>query len=173
MNDPAENGSTPGGHRRPPPFKLDAETCRRGAANMLDVARSFEPLLELVSPYGGANQSATLWSIAARLERTDELQTPEDRGDALAQFITGGQIGRFEGLIKGFNDDSLLARIAGPTLLLAGEFDLMTPEANKAMLPLLQQGRYAEIPSAGHTVQIDRPEAWRASVADFIAQHDG
>lgn len=98
--------------------------------------------------------------------------TPEDRGDALAQAMTGGRLGDFGGMLAGFNDEPLLARVAVPTLLLAGEFDIVTPQANRALLPLLKRGRYAEIADAGHMAQFDQPQAWRASVQGFLAAHD-
>lgn len=98
--------------------------------------------------------------------------TPEDRGDALADAMTGGQIGRFRGVLKGFDDEPLLARITVPTLLLGAEFDLMTAPAQRALLPRLKRGSYVEIAGAGHMTQFDQPEAWRAALAAFIAQHD-
>jgi proline iminopeptidase/L-proline amide hydrolase len=98
--------------------------------------------------------------------------TPEDRGDALANAMTGGQIGRFRGVLQGFDVEALLPRIAVPTLLLGAEFDLMTAQAQKAVLPRLRQGSYVEIAGAGHMTQFDQPDAWRAAVAAFIAQHD-
>ncbi|RZL29877.1 MAG: hypothetical protein EOP35_24785 [Rubrivivax sp.] len=35
--------------------------------------------------------------------------TPQDRGDALAEAMTGGQIGRFRGVLQGFDDEPLTA----------------------------------------------------------------
>lgn len=98
--------------------------------------------------------------------------TPEDRGDLVAVAMTGGKLGSFEGALKGFNDEPLLKRIAVPTLLLCGEFDIMTTAATRAVLPMLKQGSFGEILGAGHMAQFDQPDAWRAAVAGFIGKHD-
>lgn len=98
--------------------------------------------------------------------------TPEDRGDALAAAMTGGKLGDFGGVLSGLNDEPLLARVAAPTLLLAGEFDIVTPQAHRALLPLLKRGRYAEIAGAGHMAQFDQPDAWRVALRAFMAEHD-
>lgn len=99
--------------------------------------------------------------------------TPEDRGDALAAAMTGGRIDGFQGLLKDFDDEALLARIAVPTRLLCGQYDIMTPAATRAMLPLLKRGSMVALADAGHMAQFDQPAAWRAAIAQFIAAHDG
>ncbi len=99
--------------------------------------------------------------------------TPMDRGDAFALAMTGGDItAAFSGVLKGFDDEALLRRIAVPTLLLRGSDDIMTAAATRAMLPMLQRGTYAEIADAGHMTQFDQPAAWRSAVAGFIAGND-
>ncbi len=99
--------------------------------------------------------------------------TPEDRGDAVAAAMTGGRIGDFGGILSSLDDEPLLSRIAVPTLLLAPEFDLVTSEAVRAVLPRLKSGRYVEIPNAGHMAQFDQPEAWRLAIREFLAANDG
>jgi pimeloyl-ACP methyl ester carboxylesterase len=47
----------------------------------------------------------------------------------------------------------MLAQIAAPTLLLRGEFDIMTRQATEAVLPMLRRGSFAEIAGAGHMAQ--------------------
>lgn len=99
--------------------------------------------------------------------------TPEDRGDALAAAMTGGDILRgFTGVLAGFDDEALLERIAAPTLLMCGSLDIMTPAATRAYLPRLRNGAFVEIPEAGHMIQFDQPEAWRRAVAGFVARHE-
>jgi proline-specific peptidase len=99
--------------------------------------------------------------------------TPEDRGDALALAMTGGDLtAGFQGVLKGFNDEPLLGRIVAPTLLLGAEDDIMTAADTRALLPMLKNGRYAEIAGAGHMVQFDQPQAWRDAVAGFIKNYD-
>lgn len=99
--------------------------------------------------------------------------TPEDRGEAVGVALTGGDLtAGFSGVLKGFDDEPLLRRITVPTLLLRGEDDIMTAAATRALLPLLKRGSFAEVAGAGHMTQFDRPDAWRAAVAEFIARHD-
>ena len=99
--------------------------------------------------------------------------TPPDRGDALANAMVGPDITEgFSGLLKGFDDELLLNKVRAPTLLLIGQYDLMTPTATKALLPSLKAGAFAELANAGHMAQFDQPEAWRKTVGDFIRRHD-
>ncbi|WP_331010505.1 alpha/beta fold hydrolase [Sphingomonas sp.] len=99
--------------------------------------------------------------------------TPEDRGNAVASALVGDDLlAGFHGVMAGFDDEMLLSRIRVPTLLLRGEFDIMTREATRSILPRLHAGRYAEIMGAGHLAQFDRPEAWRAAIAKFLARHE-
>lgn len=98
---------------------------------------------------------------------------PADRGDALAMAMTGGALAPFGGILKDFDDEKLLAEIAVPTLLLCGEFDIMTPAATRAMLPALKHGSFLQINGAGHMAQFDQPEAWRTAFSEFIAKSEG
>lgn len=98
---------------------------------------------------------------------------PVDRGDALAMAMTGGALAPFGGILKDFNDEQLLSEIAVPTLLLCGEFDIMTPAATRAMLPALQHGSFLQISGAGHMAQFDQPDAWRTAISEFIARSEG
>lgn len=99
--------------------------------------------------------------------------TPPDRGDALAAAMTGSSITQgFRGVLADFDDEPLLTRIKVPTLLLTGEFDIMTAGATKAYLPKLRHGEFQQIPGAGHMAQFDQPQAWRTAIDRFISQHD-
>jgi len=100
--------------------------------------------------------------------------TPEDRGEAVANALIGEDLfgDGFGGVLAGFDDEPLLSRIRVPTLLLRGEFDIVTDEGTRALLPLLRNGRYAEIAGAGHMAQFDQASAWRRVLAAFIARHD-
>jgi proline-specific peptidase len=97
---------------------------------------------------------------------------PPERGVALSEAMNGPTQTRFTGKLKNFNDEPLLSRIVAPTLLLCGEFDLMTPEATRQVLPMLRRGSLEVIAGAGHMAQFDRPEDWRRVVEHHIAAHD-
>ncbi len=99
--------------------------------------------------------------------------TPPDRGDALAQAMTGNDLLMgFDGILKGFDDEPLMRKIIVPTLLLIGQYDIMTPTETRAMLPMLRHGSYAEIADAGHMAQFDQPEKWRDAISRFIKTQD-
>lgn len=98
---------------------------------------------------------------------------PENRGDALAMAMIGDRLTPMAGALKGFDDERLLDRIRVPTMLLCGEFDIMTPAATRAMLPKLRRGSFAELPGAGHMAQFDTPDAWRDAISRFVTAHDG
>jgi len=86
---------------------------------------------------------------------------PMDRGDALADYMIGSRIHGFGGQLKGFNDEPLLRRIKVPTLVLFGEYDLMTRDAEDAVTRQLRRGQMVELANAGHMAQFDQPDAWR------------
>lgn len=97
---------------------------------------------------------------------------PMDRGDALASTMVGGKISGFNGKLKGLNDEPLLGRINVPTLILFGQFDIMTRSAERAIARRLRHGTLVELADAGHMAQFDQPEAWRRAVGTFLARHD-
>jgi proline iminopeptidase/L-proline amide hydrolase len=98
---------------------------------------------------------------------------PLDRGDALAETMTGGTIAGFRGRLKGMEDEPLLARIQVPTLVLFGEFDIVTRSAQQAVTRQLRRGQLVELANAGHMAQFDQPDAWRRALRTFLSAHDG
>lgn len=64
----------------------------------------------------------------------------------------------------------LAARIAAPTLLVAGALDRLAPEGEVAALARAFAGpaEHAILPDVGHTVAIEAAEAWRARVLAFL-----
>jgi 3-oxoadipate enol-lactonase len=64
----------------------------------------------------------------------------------------------------------LLARIAAPTLVLAGAEDALTPAAEcEAMAAAIPGARYVPIPAAGHLTPMERPGAVAAALADHFS----
>ncbi len=56
-----------------------------------------------------------------------------------------------------------------PTLLMRGvENDLLSPEIAKRMISTLPNGRYVEIPEAGHSIPMDNPIAFETEVKRFL-----
>lgn len=62
-----------------------------------------------------------------------------------------------------------LARIPCPTLIVRGAAsDILSPEtADRMVDEVLQEGRLAVVPQAGHSVMTDNPEGFRDAVFDF------
>ncbi|MDT0305369.1 alpha/beta hydrolase [Streptomyces sp. DSM 44917] len=66
-----------------------------------------------------------------------------------------------------------LAQVRCPTLVIRGlDGELGRAEAQE-MVRVLPDGRYADIPDAGHLVHLERPAEWRALVEPFLAETAG
>jgi pimeloyl-ACP methyl ester carboxylesterase len=66
----------------------------------------------------------------------------------------------------------LLARVAAPTLVLAGVEDAITPAAEcEAMAAAIAGARYVPIPAAGHLTPMERPGAVAVALAEFFAEN--
>ena len=63
-----------------------------------------------------------------------------------------------------------LAALPCPTLVVRGAAsDILSPEiADKLVDDVLQQGRLAVVPQAGHSVMTDNPEGFAEAVSDFV-----
>ncbi len=62
-----------------------------------------------------------------------------------------------------------LARIAVPTLVLAGDQDALTPPAEcRAMAEAIPGARFVSIPAAGHLTPMERPGAVAAALSEFF-----
>lgn len=62
-----------------------------------------------------------------------------------------------------------LGRIEAPTLLLVGTEDAKFVEIAERMAERMPNARVRFVPSAGHAVHLEQPEAWLAAVLDFLA----
>jgi len=63
----------------------------------------------------------------------------------------------------------LLASVTVPTLVLVGEEDTITPpDAAKEMASGIRGARLVTIPAAGHLANLEVPEAFNASLLDFV-----
>jgi pimeloyl-ACP methyl ester carboxylesterase len=59
-----------------------------------------------------------------------------------------------------------------PTLVLAGEADLLSPPALMRLLAAhIPACQFATVPEAGHAAHWEQPEIWNRLVLDFIGQH--
>jgi pimeloyl-ACP methyl ester carboxylesterase len=63
----------------------------------------------------------------------------------------------------------LLAQIDVPALVLCGQYDVISPPAEmRDIAAKLPQGRYVEIPKAGHMAPLEQPEAVNAAIREFL-----
>lgn len=56
-----------------------------------------------------------------------------------------------------------------PTLLVVGELDEKFVGVARAMADRMPRARVAVVPDAGHTVHLERPDAWLDAVSEFLA----
>jgi pimeloyl-ACP methyl ester carboxylesterase len=71
----------------------------------------------------------------------------------------------------GLRQDSsdVLSRFAGPTLVIVGEDDVVTPPAKaKALAALVPGARTVVIPGAGHLAHLEAPEAFNQALRAFL-----
>ncbi len=65
--------------------------------------------------------------------------------------------------------ESQLGKINVPTLVICGEHDAISPAAEmRGFAKLLPQGRYVEIPGAGHMSPLEQPAAFNAALEAFL-----
>jgi pimeloyl-ACP methyl ester carboxylesterase len=70
-----------------------------------------------------------------------------------------------------FDRRAELARIAVPTLLIAGERDAAAPARTmQRMAEAIPGARIVVVPEAGHLLHLERPEAFRAALDPFLAE---
>jgi pimeloyl-ACP methyl ester carboxylesterase len=62
-----------------------------------------------------------------------------------------------------------LAAVRAPTLVVVGEHDALLREASERLAALVPGARLVVIPGAGHSPQVEAPEAWFDAVAGFLA----
>jgi pimeloyl-ACP methyl ester carboxylesterase len=66
---------------------------------------------------------------------------------------------------------SVLETVRVPTLILAGEADLITPAAQMRVAAAhIPDCQFATVPEAGHAAFWERPDIWNRIVLDFIGQ---
>jgi len=63
-----------------------------------------------------------------------------------------------------------LARIEVPTLVLVGEQDRPFLDASQAMASAMPAAELVVVPDAGHSPQLENPDAWRAAMLDFLGR---
>lgn len=82
-----------------------------------------------------------------------------------------GYIGALEAMKNRPDSTGSLAEIKVPTVILVGENDKLTPpELSRKMHEYIGGSRLAVIPDAGHLANLEAPEAFNGTVAEFLAE---
>lgn len=76
------------------------------------------------------------------------------------------------GTLRNWTIVDRLPAIAAPTLVLAGEFDEATPATWAPFVELVPGVRSHVFPDTSHCTHLEKPEEFRAVVAEFLHQHD-
>ena len=80
-------------------------------------------------------------------------------------------VGASEAMMNRADATSSLATIDVPTLIVAGEEDVLTPpRESQAMHAAISGSRLEIIPAAGHVSNIERPAAFNHVVSEFLAE---
>jgi pimeloyl-ACP methyl ester carboxylesterase len=78
----------------------------------------------------------------------------------------------FAAMLRSFTESAdrleTLRGVACPTLVLVGELDAPFRGASQRMADTIADARLAIIPGAGHSPQLEAPDAWRAAIDDFL-----
>ena len=64
---------------------------------------------------------------------------------------------------------TLAEGITSPALIIAGEVDTKYVDLGRRLARAIRLARLEIIPGAGHAIHLERPEAFTASVAAFLA----
>jgi len=95
---------------------------------------------------------------------------------ALNPKLYGGMWGpgeiRATGLLKTYDGEPLLPRVAAPTLVITGEYDEMTADVLKPLVARMPTAKLVVVPDAGHSLPATHSEAYVGAVRAHLARHD-
>ena len=154
------------------------------ALGILDIGPEVDPagMQRIRAELGETPAGFDSWQAAkAFLQMRHPKASEENRQTRLTWMLKEGADGRiawridqaiFDPNLK--PDDpqqtwDLLSQIRCPTLILrGGESDVLSVDTCQKMLTRIPDGRWVEIPGAGHMVIEDNPEACNAALLDFL-----
>jgi L-proline amide hydrolase len=76
------------------------------------------------------------------------------------------------GTLKTWSVIDRLPQITAPTLVVAGEFDEATPATWAPFAEHIAGARSHVFPDASHCTHLEKPEEFRAVIAEFLGTHD-
>ncbi len=129
--------------------------------------------LVLVTPSGLLRRS--LVSMALRLPLATRYGALDFTPTLVYDALRAGPRNLLSAALALLRDDveALLDKIAAPTLVIAGERDMLVPPSICATIAAgIRGARYLELAGAGHNVQWDRAQAFNEAVLNFLAEID-
>jgi L-proline amide hydrolase len=109
------------------------------------------------------------------------VPTPQDFLDTVAQMeadptvyhtMNGPNEFHVLGTLRGWSIVDRLHRITAPTLVIAGEFDEVTPATWQPYVEHIADVESHVFPDTSHCTHLEKPEEFRAVVAAFLTSHD-
>lgn len=76
------------------------------------------------------------------------------------------------GTLRSWTVVERLHSVTAPTLVVAGEFDEATPATWAPFTEHIPEVRSHVFPDASHCSHLEKPEEFRAVIAEFVARHD-
>ena len=143
-----------------------ASEAERAARRAADEALAAELLSAGIERFVDAWEARPLFESRAGLDaavraRQRALRLRNDPS-ALAAALRGFGTGALPSLWGRLPD------VAAPTLLVVGALDGKFVEIAERMARAMPDARVVEVPDAGHTVHLERPDVWLAAVTDFL-----
>jgi pimeloyl-ACP methyl ester carboxylesterase len=142
----------------------------RAVADTVETIERRRATIEAAEEHGSA--AVANMQIAGMMGKTTRDKRP-DIYDAIhrmmAQAPAAGIIGALEAMIERPDSTSTLATVDVPTLIIAGEEDVITPPKESRIIQALIPGSTIEIlRQAGHLSNVERPAAFNTVVSEFV-----
>ena len=138
-----------------------------------------DPSPELQAAWDAEEAALERGDVDAAVDAVVEAWVPPDAPEALRERVARMQRRAFERQLGAEEadgtdpleaDPTALGRVASPVLIAAGELDM--PDFRAASQPLAALFQHAEIltiPNAGHLAPIEKPDAFRQVLFDYLA----
>ncbi len=118
----------------------------------------------------GAVADAMLPKLLGETTRRDAPEIEQQVRQMIQACPVGGVAGAIQSMMDRPDSTALLDSICVPTLIIAGEEDVLTPPADSdAMAERLSRSRVVKLLRAGHLSNLEAPREFSVAVADFLA----
>jgi pimeloyl-ACP methyl ester carboxylesterase len=143
---------------------------RAGADDAAQRARRVELAARARAEGSEAVAEAQLSGAVGKTTRARHPERAESLRVLMASVPVGGIVAALDAMRERPDATPLLAGITVPTLVVVGDEDVLTPPREaRALAAAVPGARLVEIPDAGHVSCWERPDAFAAALADFLA----